>query len=87
MRLPCPFCGERDIREFRYRGSDTYLHRPPPGADTDAWEDYLHLRENPAGFVRDLWYHAAGCGAWLVVERDTVSHAVFGARPASEASA
>ncbi|MBV0912809.1 sarcosine oxidase subunit delta [Anianabacter salinae] len=82
MRLPCPCCGDRDIREFTYRGAA--LARPGEGAGIDRWDDYLHLRDNPAGAVRDLWYHGGGCGAWLVVERDTVTHAVDGARLAAE---
>ncbi len=31
MRLPCPFCGERDLIEFAYHG-DASLVRPDPGA-------------------------------------------------------
>ncbi len=76
MRLPCPLCGERDIREFGCTGAAVLLDRPAPDAGPAAWDDYLHLRDNPAGPVRELWYHAAGCAAWLVVERDTVTHAV-----------
>ena len=44
------------------------------GAAPAAWDDYLHNRDNPAGETRDLWYHEAGCGQWLLVTRDTVSH-------------
>ncbi|MEO0903666.1 MAG: sarcosine oxidase subunit delta, partial [Pseudomonadota bacterium] len=29
-----------------------------------------------AGVTRELWCHEAGCGAWLVVERDTTTHAI-----------
>ncbi|WP_296429521.1 sarcosine oxidase subunit delta, partial [Yoonia sp.] len=36
-------------------------------------------RANPAGDTRDLWFHEAGCGAWLVVARNTVTHAVHSA--------
>jgi sarcosine oxidase subunit delta len=50
--------------------------RPAVDAGAEAWDSYLHLRDNPAGETRDLWQHEAGCGAWLVVTRDTVSHAV-----------
>ena len=84
MRIPCPICGERDRREFYYLGADAYLGRPGPDADPEAWDRYLHLRENPAGRTRELWHHEAGCGGWLAVDRDTVTHAVHGARLASE---
>ena len=76
MRIKCPVCGERDRREYYYVGDAVALSRPERGADLDVWDDYLHLRDNPAGMTRDLWQHEAGCGAWLVVTRDTVSHVV-----------
>ncbi|MDU8911223.1 sarcosine oxidase subunit delta [Aestuariicoccus sp. MJ-SS9] len=79
MRIPCPICGERDRREFYYQGAASMLERPAPGAGAAVWDGFLHLRDNPAGETRDLWYHEAGCGAWLVVTRDTVTHAVQGA--------
>ena len=37
----------------------------------------LYLRTNPAGVTRDLWYHEASCGLWLVVTRNTVTHEVL----------
>lgn len=76
MRIDCPNCGERDRREFTWQGDALALARPSVDADAQAWDDYLHNRENPAGATRDLWFHDAGCGAWLVVERNTVTHAV-----------
>ncbi len=87
MRITCPICGERDRREFYYQGDAVALRRPAPDAGEAAWEDYLHLRENPAGTTRDLWYHEAGCGAWLVVTRDTVTHAVQAVALAGDGSA
>lgn len=77
MRLTCPLCGERDRREFYYQGEAVALQRPAPDAGDDAWQDYLHLRENPTGERRDLWHHEAGCGAWLVVTRNTSTHAIL----------
>lgn len=85
IRVPCPICGERDRREFTYLGSDAYLDRPTDVGWSESWDAYLHQRENRAGPVKDLWYHEAGCAAWLLVERDTVTHAVAGAVLASEA--
>ena len=77
MRVTCPLCGERDRREFYYQGEAVALQRPAPDAGDDAWQDYLHLRENPTGERRDLWHHEAGCGAWLVVTRNTSTHAIL----------
>jgi len=84
MRIPCPICGPRDSREFTYKGHATYLDRPAEDAGPQAWNAYLHLRDNPAGPTRDLWYHGAGCCAWLLVDRDTATHRVTGARLARE---
>ena len=85
MRLPCPICGERDRREFYYQGHATLLDRPATGAGAGAWDDYVHNRDNPAGETRDLWHHEAGCGAWIVVTRNTVTHKVSGAILAEKA--
>lgn len=84
MRLTCPLCGERDRREFYYYGAADYLNRPEAGAEPAAWDNYLHLRDNPAGVTRDLWYHETGCGSWLVVTRNTVTHEVTGAELVAE---
>ena len=53
------------------------ITRPAPDAGDDAWQDYLHLRENPPGVRRDLWQHEAGCGSWLVVTRNTSTHEIL----------
>lgn len=85
MRLTCPLCGERDRREFTYQGAA--LGRPEGAAWDEAWHGYLHLRENPSGWRRERWFHEAGCGAWLEVERHTTTHAIRGAWLAGEARA
>jgi sarcosine oxidase subunit delta len=85
MRLDCPVCGERDRREFYYQGAA--LARPEGEEWGPDWDDYLHNRDNPAGVTRDLWQHEQGCGAWLIVTRDTVSHAVLRCDLAAEADA
>jgi methylglutamate dehydrogenase subunit B len=79
MRINCPICGARDRREFYYKGAALALERPDPEAGLDAWDAYVHLRDNPAGVTQELWYHESGCSAWLVVTRDTVTHEVLGA--------
>jgi sarcosine oxidase subunit delta len=81
MRIPCPHCGLRDVREFTYLG-DAAPQRPDPnGAHAvDRFNAYVYLRDNPAGAHGELWYHGAGCQAWLAVERDTRTHAIAGVR-------
>jgi len=84
MRINCPICGDRERREFHYQGAAVMLERPARNAGEDVWESYLHLRDNPAGKTKDLWFHEGGCGAWLVVTRSTVSHEVFEVALASD---
>ena len=80
MRVVCPHCGARDRREFTVKGAA--LDRPE-GDWGDAWDGYLHLRDNPAGETAEHWYHDP-CGTWIVVRRNTVTHAVLaGDLPAS----
>ncbi len=78
MRITCPLCGPRDRREFYYYGADDYLVSPRmPKPLWREWDDYLHLRDNPAGVTRDLWYHETGCASWLAVTRNTVTHEIL----------
>jgi methylglutamate dehydrogenase subunit B len=81
MRIACPHCGLRDVREFSYLG-DAAPERPDPNAADalDRFASYIYLRDNPAGAHRELWYHGSGCQAWLAVERDTRSHAITAVR-------
>ena len=85
MRIKCPLCGDRDSREFTNKGHETYLVRPSDDVWSPAWDNYLHLRDNPAGVTRDLWYHHAGCTSWLVVERDTTTHDILRVELAADA--
>jgi len=77
MRLDCPHCGSRDSAEFAYLG-DASAKRPTDGgaAPTAEWEAYVYLRANPARAHRELWFHAEGCAAWVVVTRDVRDHAI-----------
>ena len=79
MRIPCPHCGERDLREFIYLGDATVTRPDPDARDAAAaFADYVYVRANPAGPHREFWYHNAGCHAWLEVKRDTRTHDILG---------
>jgi sarcosine oxidase subunit delta len=82
MRIACPHCGTRDGREFTYLGDAGKMRPGGLGAGADEMFTYVYLRDNPAGPHRELWYHAAGCHAWLVVMRDTRTHEIADVRPA-----
>ena len=84
MRIRCPHCGERDNGEFSYLGDATVIRPDGMDASPQAMHDYVYLRDNPAGPHRELWYHAAGCRSWLVVTRDTRSHAIHDVSSARE---
>ena len=79
MRLPCPYCGDRDIREFSYRGAAVGADRPAPDASPEVWDAFVHLRDNPAGPTKELWFHDFGCSSWITVTRDTTTHEILGA--------
>jgi sarcosine oxidase subunit delta len=84
MRIPCPHCGARDAQEFTCLGT-AGLQRPDGmEASEAAMHDYVHLRENPAGLHRELWYHGFGCRSWLVVTRDTLTHEISGVEAAAQ---
>ena len=77
MRIACPHCGERSLDEFVYSGDATVTR--PDAASPSALEEftrYTFERTNPPGMHRELWYHAAGCHAWLVVTRGISTHAI-----------
>lgn len=83
--LPCPHCGPRDAAEFAY--VDERQARPDPNRATpQRWRGYLYLRRNPAGWTDELWFHRAGCGRFLTVERHTVTNEVR-VRPPAEGGA
>lgn len=81
MRIACPFCGERESGEFTYLG-DASPKRPSFAIDSgvaperveDVFYDYVYLRDNLAGVMREYWNHGGGCRSWLVAERNTVTH-------------
>lgn len=74
--IPCPHCDVRPKEEFAIRG-DAAPVRPEAGADSAQWYDYVFVRRNPKGVTREHWHHVGGCRRWLVVERDTVTHAIL----------
>ena len=81
MLIPCPYCGPRDLAEFTVLGAA----RPRPvfaaeALDGDAarraFAAHVYERDNPAGPQAEHWFHSA-CRSWLVVTRDTRTHAIL----------
>lgn len=87
LRIPCPVCGLRDETEFSY-GEDASVRRPDMNeADQKVWHDYVFIRDNPRGPHKEYWHHVSGCRQWIVVDRDTLTHEIFGSALAREVAA
>ena len=69
FRITCPHCGSRPYTEFAFGGEA----RRPESAD--AYE-HVWLPDNIAGVQTERWFHQAGCGRWLTVKRNTVTHEI-----------
>lgn len=77
MIIDHPLLGPRDAAEFVVKGDASLIDRPDGmTASAEEMHDYMYLRENPAGEHRELWYHEQGDRSWLVVTRNTLTHAV-----------
>src|SRR2546430_13927621 len=84
LRIPCPWCGERDETEFRYRG-DASKVRPAADAGLAAFTAYVYERDNHCGWHLEWWMHGGGCRRLPKVVRHTLSHEIHaGGRPAEQ---
>ena len=80
--MHCPLNGPRNISEFVCGGEVTVP--PDPNRSSDAeWADYVFMPDNPAGVVREWWFHAA-TAYWFIAERDTRTDEILKTYPASE---
>ena len=86
MIINHPHLGPRDASEFTILGDASLINRPDwqAGDADDAFYNYQYLRDNPAGLHRELWFHEQGDRSWLVVTRDTVTHAIIAVALASD---
>ncbi len=78
LLIACPHCGDRAQVEFVYeRTLDSIVTLEMSGDDAMG---ALFTRTNPRGPSRELWRHARGCRAWLIVDRDTLTHVISAVR-------
>jgi methylglutamate dehydrogenase subunit B len=84
LRIACPWCGERDEIEFRYRG-DASRPRPAADAGLDAFNTFVYLRDNPRGWHVEWWLHVGGCRQLLKVVRHTLTHEIHAVGCAQDA--
>lgn len=86
MIINHPLLGPRDAAEFTYLGNASLLNRPDPKSETalEGFYSYQYLRHNPAGEIRELWYHEQGDRSWLIVTRNTLTHEISNVELASD---
>jgi heterotetrameric sarcosine oxidase delta subunit len=80
LTIRCPHCGERTHTEFTFIG-DGERQRPSDDAPEAVWYDYVYLRDNRRGNLREIWQHNLGCRGFVLVERDLLTHAVGATMP------
>lgn len=73
--LTCPWCGPREVTDFRYGGE--IVPRPQETPSRRERNAYNYFRRNVAGVQREWWYHRSGCRSWFVAERDTRTNRVL----------
>jgi heterotetrameric sarcosine oxidase delta subunit len=50
--------------------------RDPDQLSDQEWVEYLTVPQNPIGPVEERWWHVRGCGKWLTITRDTLTHEI-----------
>ena len=77
LLITCPWCGPRAEKEFTYE-EDATVRRPAMDNDSEAAHyDYTYLRDPRRGPQDELWRHGAGCGKFVKVRRDTLTHKIL----------
>jgi heterotetrameric sarcosine oxidase delta subunit len=79
IRLDCPFCGARELEEFRFRKT-----LAEPGSNAC---DEVYLRVNRLTTSAEHWQHINGCRAWLLVRRNPSDGTILEVRLAAESDA
>lgn len=79
LLIPCPHCGPRIQEEFAYERSIDSVVRLDDAPD--AAMAALFSRANLRGEEAEIWVHAQGCGQWLRLTRDRMSHAIRAVEP------
>lgn len=79
MIISCPWCGPRNQIEFAY-GGDASANPFIEDMSLDDEISNIYYRDNPCGVHVERWLHKFGCGEWLVIERNTLSHEITNIR-------
>ena len=81
--IDCPWCGSRAQTEFTYEG-DATVERPDNG-DEKAFFEYVYIRDNPSGWLDEMWQHTSGCRRFLKVRRHVTTHEIAGSAKPGDA--
>jgi sarcosine oxidase subunit delta len=73
MQIRCPWCGPRELEEFRFRSVLADEAAEPVGR--------LYDRADTGDTSVEYWQHEHGCRAWLIVTRDPSTARVLDVRP------
>lgn len=87
LQIDCPHCGPRAEIEFSY-GGEAHITRPqdPNALSDQKWAEFVFLRDNPKGVIRERWLHSHGCRRWFNLARDTVTYEILAVYPMGEAA-
>ena len=86
MRIDCPHCGLRFQRRIHHQGVRSRRLVRAADAGTRCIRRLRLRRQETSGAARrEHWHHAGGCRAWLVVERNTLTHEIYSVTDVSEA--
>ena len=70
------------MSEFSY-GGEVEPMPDPRELSGEEWSEYIFMTDNPAGFVREWWFHNA-TSYWFIAERSTATDEITKTYPASE---
>lgn len=76
MLITCPWCGPRAQTEFTYEDDATARHPAMDDGDAATHFEYVYQRDPRRGMQDELWRHSAGCGRFIKVRRDTLTHEI-----------
>ncbi len=77
--IHCPYCEEHREEEEFHAAGQAHMPRPldPDSLSDEQWANWLYYRKNPRGEHRELWVHAAGCGKYFNVLRNTQTYEIY----------
>jgi heterotetrameric sarcosine oxidase delta subunit len=76
LHIACPWCGLRAQIEFTYANDGTLIRPDLSNDSIDDHYNYVYARDPRRGIQDEMWRHSAGCGQFLKVRRDTLTHEI-----------